>query len=50
MRLEHDSSIVQWIRKSISSDSILGADDFIDNLKERFVLTKSSPRGSPRIR
>lgn len=48
MGSEQDESIVERIRKSISSDSILGSDGFIDSLRERLDLVKPRPRGRPR--
>lgn len=48
--LEQDESIVEQIRKTITSDSILGSDGFIDSLREKLSLAQPRPRGRPRRR
>jgi putative transposase len=48
MGSKQDENIVERIRKSITSDSILGSDGFIDSLRERLILAKPKSRGRPR--
>lgn len=48
--LEQDESMVEQIRKTITSDSILGSDSFIDSLREKLFLAQPRPRGRPRRR
>src|SRR3989338_1579089 len=50
MGLKQDESIVWRIRKSITSDSVLGSDDFVDSLRERLDIATPRPRGRPRRR
>jgi putative transposase len=50
MNLEQDNSIVERIRKSIASGSILGSDSFVDSIRKKIILSKPMPRGRPRIR
>jgi putative transposase len=46
--LEQDKDVIEAIRKSIVTDSILGSDSFIDKLKNQLSLSKPRLRGRPR--
>ena len=45
---EQDKNILNLIKKSITNDSILGSESFINELKGKLILSKSRPKGRPR--
>ncbi len=46
--LEQDKNTLELIKKSITNDSILGSDRFIDELREKLTISKPRPRGRPK--
>jgi putative transposase len=46
--LNQDKAVFDLIKKSISHDSILGSDGFINRLRKELALSKPRPRGRPR--
>ena len=48
--LNQDKDMVDLIKKSISSDFVLGSEGFINRLRGKFALSKPKPRGRPKGR
>ena len=46
--LEQDKNTLELIKRSITNDSILGENRFIDELREKLAISKPRPRGRPK--